>query len=112
MYTVVNTIDDEKKRATRSIKIKDIKISQNSAKGELAPGGRSLPNKVYLEFHSENGEWKYNLLSMLEFTETSISTMLNQNGMSHTDFIDLVFSDPSVQGKLVKTQNEAWNSIK
>lgn len=112
MYTAVNTMDQEKISATRSMKIKNIEIAGNLAKGELAPGGRSLPERVYMEFVKEDGEWKYNLLSMLEFTNNNITNMLSTNGMTHSDFINIVFMDPSIQEKLVRSQEESWNAIK
>lgn len=107
----INPMDDNMARSTRSMQLKNIAINGNKAKAELAPGGRSLPERVFIEFSKENELWKYNYMSIQLFTEQQLLQMLLQNGLSERQLIDFTYSDPSVVKKLIRPIENIWQPI-
>lgn len=112
MFTYTNVMDPDKVSATREMEIKDIRVGAKEARAELAPGGRSLPKKVYLKFNKEDGQWKYNLMTMYKFTEDNFNTIIEQAAITHHEFIEIVFSEPAVQAKMIRPLDAIWQPIK
>jgi hypothetical protein len=110
MFTAVNTVDQEKEKVLRNMMINNVVISGKYAKGDLASNGIPVEPKLTVSFTKEGEDWKYNTLSTFLFTNNAIQSMLEQSGLSNLDYINLVFSDPSVQSKLIKPLDEVWNS--
>ncbi len=111
MYTEVNTMDTVKINAIKKMEIANIRIENEKATSDFATNGKVLSPKVNLKFSKENGKWKYNVISMAEFTEKQLKSICEQNGFSHMDFIKLIFADPNVQDKKIKELNNIWNPI-
>jgi len=112
MYTKVNTMDTVKINAIKKMEIANIRIEDRNATSDFASNGRILSPKVNLKFSKEDGKWKYNVVSMADFTEKQLKSICEQNGFSHMDFIKLIFADPNVQDKKIKGLNDIWNPIK
>jgi|TARA_B110000967_G_scaffold206555_1_gene253560 hypothetical protein len=109
MYTEVNTMDTVKINAIKKMTIANIRIENGKATSDFATNGTVLSPKVNLKFSKENGKWKYNLVSMSDFTEKQLKNICEQNGFSHMDFIKLIFADPNVQNKKIKELDDIWN---
>ena len=112
MYTKVNTMDTVKINAIKKMEIVNIRIEDKKAISDFASNGRVLSPKVNLEFSKEDGEWKYNVISMADFTEKQLISMCEQNGISQMELIKLIFADPNVQNKKIKQFDDIWNPIK
>ncbi|WP_405252577.1 hypothetical protein [Dokdonia sp. Asnod3-C12] len=112
MYTNVNTMDTIKVNAIKRMEIANIKIEDKTATSDFAINGSVLSPKVNLKFSKEDGKWKFNVISMADFTEKQIVSMCEQNGISQMEFIEFIFADPHVQNKKIKQLDDVWNPIK
>lgn len=111
MFTLVNTVDAEKEQVLRNMMISNVVISGQYAKGDLALNGIPVEPKLTVSFTKEGDDWKYNTISTFQFTNNTIQSMLEESGLSNIDYIKLLFSDPSVQNKLIKPLDEVWKPL-
>jgi len=112
IYTEVNTMDTVKINAINKMEIANIRVENGKSTSDFASNGRVLSPKVNLKFSKEDGEWRYNVLSMADFTEKQLISMCEENGLSQMDLIKLIFADPNVQNKKIKELDAIWNPIK
>jgi len=64
MYTKVNTMDTVKINNIKRMEIKNIRINNNVAYGNLAINNNLIQPKVDIKFTKENENWKYNLTEL------------------------------------------------
>jgi len=85
--------------------IGDVKVSGNNATASLVLNGVKAPFKYH--FVKEGNEWKFDLLKVLETTNTMIVKMIQQQGMKENEFI--FKSAEAVSGK--KIDDSIWEPI-
>ncbi len=111
MYSKVNTMDTVKINNIKKMRIRNIRINNDTAYGNLAINNRIIQPNIEIKFTKEDGNWKYSIISTFNFVNKQMKSMCEQNGLSEMELIELIFSDPNVQNKKLKKLNEIWNSI-
>lgn len=111
VYSDVNIMYDEKKAATQAMRIRNTMAKNNIAQAEFSTDGGRVKEKQHVRFNKENGEWKFNLLSLNQITEEQLNKVLQESSISTHDFVSLALSEPHIQAKIIKPLNFAWYPI-
>ncbi len=111
MYTEVNSMDSTKINSINKTGVTNIKVDEDIAYSDLTINGNTLSPSVNLKFLKENGEWKFNVVSMADFTEKQLNKICEQNGFTHMYFIEWVFSASNVGNKKIKALDSVWHPI-
>ncbi|WP_298504930.1 hypothetical protein [uncultured Maribacter sp.] len=111
IYIELSTMDSTQINAIKELGIANIQIDNKKAICDFIINGDTLSPNVNLRFSKENGQWKYNPLSMADYTEKRLETICKYQGFSHMEFIEWIFSASNMENKKVKELNEIWNPI-
>jgi len=111
IYTEINTMDSLQINAIKKTGITNIKIENKKAICDFVIDGKTLSPRVQLKFSKENGEWKFNAISMANFTERQLKTICEHNGFSQIDFITWIFNASNVGEKKIKALSDIWDPI-
>jgi hypothetical protein len=111
MYTEINTMDDEKINSIKSMQIMDIKINNDVAIGNLGVGQNVILPKVDIKFSKEEGDWKFNIISMSDFANQQLITLCQENEITEMDFVQIIFLMPEIQNRALKSYNDIWSPI-
>ncbi|WP_152611443.1 hypothetical protein [Psychroserpens damuponensis] len=111
MYTEVSSMDTIKINSIKKSGITNISIENKNANSDFTINEKTLSPNVNLKFSKENGKWKFNVVSMADFTEKQLNAICEQNGFSHIDFIQWIFSASNIGDKKIKELDDIWNPI-
>jgi len=111
MFTEVNSMDTVKINSINKTGITNIRIENNKAISDFTINGKTLSPNVNLKFSKENDQWKFNVISMADFTEKQLITICEQNGFTHSDFIKWIFNASNVGDKKIKELDDIWSPI-
>ncbi|WP_203257315.1 hypothetical protein [Hyunsoonleella ulvae] len=111
IYTELSTMDSTQINAIKELGIANIQIENKKAVCDFLINGDTLSPSVKLRFVKENEKWKFNPLSMADYTEKRLELICKYHGFSHMDFIEWIFSASNMENKKIKEINEIWNPI-
>lgn len=111
LFTEISSMDSTKIASIRKTGITNIRIENEKANCDFTINGETLSPNVIIRFSKENGKWKYDNTSLSDFTEKQLETICENNGFSHIDFIEWIFSASNVGNKKIKELDDIWNPI-
>ena len=111
IYTEISSMDTVKINAINKTGITNIKIENKKAISDLTINDTTLSPTVNLKFSKEDGQWKFNVISMLDFTENQLISICEYHGFSHTDFLTWIFDANNIGDKKIKELDHVWNPI-
>lgn len=111
MYTEVNSMDTVKINSIKKSGITNIRIKGEKANCDFTINGKTLSPTVNLKFSKELGKWRFNIISMADFTEKQLNAICKQNGLNHIDFLEWIFSASNVGNKKIKELDDIWKPI-
>ncbi len=111
IYTEISSMDTVRINAIKTTGITNIRIENEQAKCDFTINGETLSPNVNLKFSKENGKWKYNVISMADYTEKQLNNVCEYHGFNHMDLIEWTFSASNIGNKKIKELNDIWNPI-
>ncbi|WGD33982.1 hypothetical protein [Olleya sp. YS] len=111
IFTEISTMDTEQIRAIKTTGITNIKINNQNATGDFTIDGKTLSPNVTLKFVKDNGDWKFNVLSMSDYTERQLNAICQQNGFKHIDLIEWLFEATNFENKKIKELEDIWHPV-
>jgi len=108
IYTELSTMDSTQINVIKELGIANIQIENKKAVCDFLINGNTLSPKVNLKFSKENEKWKFNPLSMADYTEKRLESICKYHGFSHMDFIEWIFSASNMENKKIKELDEIW----
>ncbi|WP_405208020.1 hypothetical protein [Aquimarina sp. LLG6339-5] len=111
MYTEVSSMDSVKIDSFKKLGVTNVRIESEKANGDFTIDGEALSPRVNLKFSKENGKWKFNIVSMANFTEKQLNTVCEYHGFSHLDYLEWMFSASNIGSKKIKELEDIWNPI-
>lgn len=94
------------KNSVMNLEIGEVNIDGNSANGAVVSNGQPAP--FGFDFHKENDSWKIDLTSIFGISETAITQMITQQGMTDTEWIFMALEMMTQK----KPQPSIWQPIR